>query len=56
MSAEDYYLSALLTGVETILSGGTTVLDHVWLDPGKLSNGRGRGRGRGMGRGRGEGG
>jgi 5-methylthioadenosine/S-adenosylhomocysteine deaminase len=35
LEPEQIYLSALGTAVETLLSGGTTVLDHLVLIPGK---------------------
>jgi cytosine/adenosine deaminase-related metal-dependent hydrolase len=35
LDIEKVYLSALGTAVETLLSGGTTVVDHLVLIPGK---------------------
>jgi 5-methylthioadenosine/S-adenosylhomocysteine deaminase len=35
LTTEEVYLSALGTAVETLLSGGTTVVDHLVLIPGK---------------------
>ncbi|NET69921.1 MAG: amidohydrolase [Sphaerospermopsis sp. SIO1G2] len=35
LDTEQIYLSALGTGVETLLSGGTSVVDHLVLIPGK---------------------
>lgn len=35
LDSEQVYLSALVTAVETLLSGGTTVVDHLVLIPGQ---------------------